>query len=132
MERLARSAREAADHAQLRRSVVGAGATSAARPHEGPGARERWERSTAAITELTGGGGAADLELAMLERKAALLREELEQLSGGQDAALSATADEIGRSVAWVDEHLYRDVIASASRESRRADHAGARVCAVC
>jgi hypothetical protein len=34
--------------------------------------------------------------------------------------------------VAWVDEHLYRDVIASASRESRRADHAGARVCAVC
>eukprot|EP01046_Picozoa_sp_COSAG06_P071751 COSAG06_NODE_20669_length_786_cov_0.780204_1_plen_26_part_01 len=26
MERLARSAREAADHAQLRRSVVGAGA----------------------------------------------------------------------------------------------------------
>ena len=77
---------------------------------------------------------AGDVELAMLERKAALLREELEQLSSGQAAALTATTHEIDRSVAWVEEHLYRDAVASASHRKVRhhGDPAGARVCVVC
>lgn len=128
---IARAARDAADDAALRRSVVGGG--RAATPSQRDASQERWQRSGRAVAALVD-SAAGDLELAMLERKAALLRAELEELSSGQAAALSATAQEVDRSVAWVEEHLYRDVVASASRQKvrRQEDPAGARVCAVC
>eukprot|EP01043_Picozoa_sp_COSAG02_P051358 COSAG02_NODE_5395_length_4365_cov_3.141819_5_plen_114_part_00 len=98
------AARDAANDAALRRSVVGGGRGTASRP--AGTAQERWERSGQTVAALVD-SAAEDVELAMLERKAALLREELEQLNSGQNAALTATAQEVDRSVAWVEEHLY-------------------------
>ena len=125
-----RNARVAADDAVLRRSVVGSGHAAASSPGTRT-AQERWQQSGQTVADLAT-SAAGDVELAMLERRAALLREELEQLSGGQEAALSATAEEVDRNVAWVEEHLYRDVIASTSRENVRRKADRARVCAVC
>ena len=128
---IAAAARDAANDAALRRSVVGGGRATAGQP--AGTAQERWQHSGQTVAALVD-SAAEDVELAMLERKAALLREELEQLSSGQDAALAATAQEVDRSVAWVEEHLYRDVVASASHQkvSRRGEPTGARVCTVC
>ena len=112
MRSVAAGAQNAVDDAALRRD-----------------ARERWGKSERAVADLVGGGGSEDLELAMLDRRAALLREELAQLGGGQEAALSEIAGEVDRSVAWVEEHLYRDLIAS---HPKGGDHAAARVCVLC
>ena len=126
----ARHAQGAVDDAALRRGAVGS-ATTAAAPAGAPDARERWANSGAAVAGLVGRDAPEDLELAMLDRRAALLREELAQLGGGQDAALSEIADEVDRSVAWAEEHLYRDLIASHPKGGG-ADHAAARVCVLC
>jgi hypothetical protein len=128
---VAAAARDAADDAALRQSVVGGGRATARR--SAGTEQKRWQHSGQTVAALVD-SAAGDVELAMLERKAALLREELEQLSSGQAAALTATIQEIDRSVTWVEEHLYRDVVASASRQTvrRQGGPAGARVCAVC
>jgi len=132
---VARKARDAADDAALRRSVVGGGSacgTAASMPAKTT-AQTRWQQSGQTVAELVD-SAAGDLELAMLERKVALLRAEVEQLTGGQATALAATAAEVDRTVEWVEEYLYRDVIASASRRKvrRHKDPTSARVCAVC
>ena len=119
---VAKQSEKARAAAQQRQRVVG-GATSAAAA-SGPTGAQRWRQASSVVDIVS--EQPEDLEVAMLDKRIADLRRELDQLSEDQTATVTFVSAEIDRSLQHVADHLDHDLIAS---DAGPGSSGGARVC---